>query len=102
MKTEGEQADPPCFQGVFAMKNIGLDQACAAKERAKALFADQASVVGIGITRVGDGYGVKVNLKVPPAAGDDFPDSIDGVPIRIEVVGRIRKQGGSGPRGERV
>jgi hypothetical protein len=73
------------------MKTIGLDQARAAKERAKVLLAEKASVVGIGITRAGDGYGVKVNLVAPPAADDDLPDSIDGVPIRIEVVGPIRK-----------
>jgi hypothetical protein len=74
------------------MKTIGLDEARAAKERAKALFADRTSVVGIGITRVGDGYGVKVNLEVPPAADADLPETIDGVPIRIEVVGTIHKR----------
>jgi hypothetical protein len=74
------------------MKTIGLDEARAAKERAKALFVKKASVVGIGITRVGDGYGVKVNLDAPPAADADLPESIDGVPVRIEVVGPIRKR----------
>ena len=72
------------------MKTIGLDEARAAKDRVKALFADKASVVGIGITRVGDGYGVKVNLDAPAAANADLPDMIDGVPIRIAVVGSIR------------
>jgi hypothetical protein len=52
---QGAQADPPWFQGVLAMKTNGLDEARAAKERAQALFVDKASVVGIGITRVGDG-----------------------------------------------
>jgi hypothetical protein len=74
------------------MKTTGLDEARAAKERAKALFAGKAPVVGIGITRVGDGYGVKVNLGAPPAADANLPDSIDGVPIRVEVVGPIRKR----------
>jgi hypothetical protein len=72
------------------MKTIGLDEARAAKERAKAIFAKEASVVGIGITRVGDGYGVKVNLDAPPAVDAEFPETIDGVPIRMEVVGPIR------------
>ena len=72
------------------MKTIGLDEARAAKERAKVLFAKKASVVGIGLTRVGDGYGVKVNLDAPPAEDANLPEAIDGVPIRIEVIGPIR------------
>jgi hypothetical protein len=72
------------------MKTIGLDEARAAKERAKVLFAKKASVVGIGLTRVGDGYGVKVNLGCPPAKDANLPETIDGVPIRIEVIGPIR------------
>ena len=51
---------------------------------------DGASVVGIGLTRVGDGYGVKVNLDAPPRAQANLPETIDGVPVRIEVVGPIR------------
>ena len=74
------------------MKTIGLDEARAAKERAKSLFAGKASVVGIGLTRVGDGYGVKVNLATPPAPDADLPESIDGVPVGIEVVGPIRNR----------
>jgi hypothetical protein len=40
-----------------------IDEARAAKEKAKRLFSDVAAVVGIGIAQVGDGYGVKVNLS---------------------------------------
>jgi hypothetical protein len=72
------------------MKTIGLDEARAAKERAKRIFAKKASVVGIGITRVGDRYGVKVNLEAPPPADANLPETIDGVPVRIEVIGPIR------------
>ena len=71
------------------MKTIGLEEARAAKKRVKAIFAKKASVVGIGLTRVGDGYGVKVNLGAPPEKDADLPDVIDGVPIRIEVIGPI-------------
>jgi len=80
------------FQGMVTMKTTGLDKARAAKERVKAAFAGKASVVGIGITRVGNGYGVKVNLGAPPEADANLPETIDGVPIRIEVVGPIRKR----------
>jgi hypothetical protein len=72
------------------MSTIGLDEARAAKERAKSLFARRASVVGIGLTRVGDGYGVKVNLEDATAPDAGFPETIDGVPVGIEVVGMIR------------
>ncbi len=72
------------------MKTTGLDEARAARERARSIFAGRASVVGIGLTRVGDGYGVKVNLGAPPAPDADLPETIDGVPVRIEVVGTIR------------
>jgi hypothetical protein len=34
---------------------------------------------------------VKVNLQAQPAAGAKFPDCVDGVPVRVEVVGTIRK-----------
>ncbi len=74
------------------MKTIGLDEARAAKERARTLFAGNASVVDIGLTRVGDGYGVKVNLDALPAPNATLPESIDGVPVRSRVTGPIRKR----------
>jgi hypothetical protein len=80
------------FEGTFEMKTTGLEQARAAKERIKAFFADRASVVSVGITRVNDGYGVKVNLCAPLDADADLPKTIDGVPIRVEVVGPVRKR----------
>jgi hypothetical protein len=82
--------DRPSVLGGFLMNTIGLDQARAAKERAKSLFAGKPSIVGIGLTRVGDGYGVKVNLDAPPPPDAGLPETIDGVPVRIEVVGTIR------------
>jgi hypothetical protein len=66
-----------------------LEQAQAAKEKAKRLFS---SNVGIGITRLDDGYAVKVNLRNPMPDEESIPTSIDGVPVRFEVVGEIRKQ----------
>jgi hypothetical protein len=69
-----------------------LEEARAAKARALELFAALAPVVGVGITRIGEGYGVKVNLREPPVPGVTFPDAVDGVPVRVEVVGAIRKR----------
>ncbi len=48
--------------------------------------------VGVGITRIGEGYGVKLNLEGPPAPDANLPNDVDGVPIRVEVVGAIRKR----------
>ena len=64
----------------------------AAKELAKVLFAQKASVVGVGINRVAGGFGVKVNLSEPAPPDADLPETIDGVPVRVEVVGAIRKR----------
>jgi hypothetical protein len=73
------------------MDGTNLDRARAAKERAKAAFAKKASVVCVGITKIDGGYGVKINLGEPPPPDADLPEAIDGVPVRVEVVGTIRK-----------
>jgi hypothetical protein len=51
-----------------------------------------ATVTGVGITRVGEGYGVKVNLGAAPEEGTELPEAVDGVPVRVEVVGEVRKR----------
>jgi hypothetical protein len=67
-----------------------LEEARAAKAKAAQLLC-ALPVVGIGITRVGEGYGVKVNLSRSVCA-DQLPTEVDGVPIHAEVVGEIRKR----------
>jgi len=74
------------------MANADLERARAAKERAKVIFAGKTSVVGIGINRVAGGFGVKVNLSEPAPPDADLPETIDGVPVRVEVVGALRKR----------
>jgi hypothetical protein len=74
------------------MNPITLDEARAAKARALNEFRRKASVVGVGITRIDGGYGVKVNLDSPTDPDAELPEAIDGVPVRVEVVGKIRKQ----------
>ena len=66
-----------------------LEQARAAKKAATKALAD-LPVVGIGITRVGEGYGLKINLDAAPTG--EVPETVDGVPLKVEVVGKIRKQ----------
>ena len=66
-----------------------LESARAPKPAAQEVFDALADVVGI--TRIGDGYGVKVNLRAAPTAGVELPAEVEGVPVRVEVVGTIRK-----------
>jgi len=72
------------------MKGASLEKARAAKGHALAIFERVAPVVGVGITQTNDGYALKINLRSRPA-NVAFPDTVDGVPIHIEVVGEIRK-----------
>ncbi|HEV3456979.1 MAG TPA: hypothetical protein VHG32_10500 [Thermoanaerobaculia bacterium] len=69
-----------------------LDQARGAKAKAMKIFAAKADVVGVGITQIDGGYGIKVNLREAPRPGASLPDDLDGVPVRIEVVGELRKR----------
>jgi hypothetical protein len=71
---------------------VSIEQARAAKESAKALLAALPGVVGVGITKVGEDYALKVNLREPLPAGVSAPDRIDDVPVRVEVVGKITKR----------
>jgi hypothetical protein len=73
------------------MALASIEKARNAKQEAAALFSRFATVVGIGITKVDDGYGIKVNLQEAPPPGIVLPQSVLGVPVKIEVVGRIRK-----------
>ena len=72
---------------------ISLEQARAAKESAKAVLAALPGVVGVGITKVGEDYALKVNLREPLPAGVSAPERIGDVQVRVEVVGRITKRG---------
>ena len=70
-----------------------LEQARAAKAAAHEAFAKLASVVGVGITRTpAGGYALKVNLQDDPPPGAQLPDQVGGVPVRVEVVGSVRKR----------
>lgn len=72
-----------------------LDAARAAKLEALGIFGKLAELRSVGITRVGKGYGLKVNLDREPEAGTVLPTSIRGVPVKIEVVGRLVKRSAS-------
>ena len=72
---------------------ITLEQARAAKESAKALLATLPGLVGVGITKIGEEYALKVNLRASLPAGVSAPERIGDVQVCVEVVGRITKRG---------
>lgn len=72
------------------MKDCTLDEVRAAKPRALAMLGRLAPLSGLGITRMGAGYGLKVNLAAPPPAA--FPREFESIPLIVEVVGAIRKR----------
>jgi hypothetical protein len=71
---------------------FSIEEARKAKEKTKELLSQSSAVVGIGIIRVADGYGVKVNLETEAPGDLKLPASIDGVPIVVDVIGKIRKR----------
>jgi hypothetical protein len=73
------------------MNTHTLDEARAAKARALEVFRRLAPVAGVGITTIDGGYGVRVNLREPPAPGVELPEQINGVPVQVRVVGAIHK-----------
>ena len=60
---------------------------------AKAVMLERASstpqINGVGLVRVGAGYGVKVTLSEPLKAEAGLPEEINGVPIIVDCVGNI-------------
>lgn len=69
------------------MSNVSIDQARRVKPKAGEAARRCGTVTGVGITKVGDSYAVKVNLCEPvPKAS--LPEAIDGVTVVYEVLGR--------------
>lgn len=73
-------------------KKHTLDDVRAAKRKAKRSLANIDVVNGIGIGKRDGEYVVKVAVSCEPHPDLDLPKEIDGVPIVVKVVGRIRKQ----------
>lgn len=44
---------------------------------------------GLGLTKIGEGYAIRVNLETDAAVAD-VPAEFDGVPVDVEVVGRVQ------------
>ena len=71
------------------MAPVTIDNARAAKTQAKKALSRVPELVGVGLTRLGDGYAVKVNLQ-KAVVGKTLPTEIGGVPLVFEVVGTIK------------
>lgn len=71
---------------------ISIEQARQAKQSAKSVLAKVPGVVGVGLTKVGDDYALKVNLRETLPANITVPEHIEGVPVRVEIVGSIKKR----------
>lgn len=69
------------------MQHVTLEQARAAQCAALETFGHLAAV---GITRVGEDYGINVNLREPLTGGVEIPARIGGVPVNVQVVCSIR------------
>lgn len=72
------------------MSKVTLKRAQAAKREVQRLASRIDKAAAVGITRIGEVYGVKVNLSTPLEDRSAIPTEIDGVQIRVEVVGQIR------------
>ena len=73
------------------MKPATLSQARAAKLKVAKLMEGSDAVNGVGVTREGTGYAVKLNLA-RPADTNALPSRVDGVPVKVEIVGEITKR----------
>jgi hypothetical protein len=73
------------------VKPASLPEARAAKDKVAKLVRGSEVVNGVGIAKHGSGYAVKLNLA-RPATGEKLPSAVDGVPVRVEIVGDIKKR----------
>lgn len=53
---------------------------------------DGGSICMLSNTRIGKGYGLKINLQKAPAGKLPLPATIKGVPVLVEVVGPLKKR----------
>jgi len=74
------------------MAAVDLQHAQRAQDRLLERLGDHPDVNGVGIGRGDDGgYVLKVNLR-RDSARRDVPEEVDGVPVRVQTVGRVRKR----------
>lgn len=73
------------------MPEVTLERARKAKRVVQSKLEGCGTVTGIGITRTGGEYAVKVNLA-EPEPDREIPTEVDGVQVCIEITGPLRKR----------
>jgi len=68
---------------------VSLEQARKAKDALARTLAGTRGLVGLGITKIGDDYAVKVNFSAQP--DEPIPAALQGVPVQVAIVGKVRK-----------
>ena len=75
------------------MTGASLKQVRAAKSQAAQIFTELVGQVAVGVMRLADDtYGLKINLAKKPNKKVVLPQSVAGVPVQVEVVGKVRKR----------
>lgn len=77
-----------CPLTLTLMPTPSLETARRVKVKVKDLADRHGGVIGVGLTRLGGDYAVKVNLISGSAKG--LPDMLDGVRVIYEISGRVR------------
>lgn len=70
------------------MPNSTINQARSAKIKLTDATRTVSGVVGVGITKIGASYAVKINLQSKQPI-HHLPSEIDGVPVVYDVTGTI-------------
>jgi hypothetical protein len=73
------------------MGAVDLQRAQAAQDRLVEKLGKRPEVNGVGIARADGGYVIKVNLR-RDSAREAIPKEVDGVTVRVQIVGRISKR----------
>jgi hypothetical protein len=73
------------------MAIVDLKTARAAKRHLVADIGREPNINGIGLAPVDGGWALKVNL-LTPASRAAIPRQVDGVDVKVEVVGRGMRQ----------
>jgi hypothetical protein len=75
------------------MTGASLKEVRAVKSQAVQIFTELVGQVAVGVMRLADdSYGLKINLTKEPGKKVVLPQSVAGVPVQVEVVGKIRKR----------
>lgn len=70
---------------------VDLKRAQAAQDRLVDSLGEHPDVNGVGLARADGGYVLKVNVRTGRAR-EAVPSEVDGVTVRVQIVGRVRKR----------